>query len=62
MSAIREEALKENEALREAYEEGFDVIFNYGYVSHPNSRSDPIGGSEPVSGCEKIPGLTQLAD
>ena len=31
MSAIREEALKENEALREAYEEGFDVIFNYGY-------------------------------
>ena len=32
MSSIRAEALKENEALREAYEEGFDVIFNYGYV------------------------------
>ena len=31
MSAIRAKALKENEALREAYEEGFDVIFNYGY-------------------------------
>ena len=31
MSAIRAEALKENEALREAYEEGFNVIFNYGY-------------------------------
>ena len=31
MSAIRAEALKENEALREAYKEGFDVIFNYGY-------------------------------
>ena len=31
MSTIRAEALKENEALREAYEEGFDVIFNYGY-------------------------------
>ena len=31
MFVIRAEALKENEALREAYEEGFDVIFNYGY-------------------------------
>ena len=31
MSAIRVEALKENEALREAYKEGFDVIFNYAY-------------------------------
>ena len=31
MSAIRAEALRENKALREAYEEGFDVIFNYGY-------------------------------
>ena len=31
MSAIRAEALKEKEALRKAYEEGFDVIFNYGY-------------------------------
>ena len=31
MSGIRAEALKEKEALREANEEGFDVIFNYGY-------------------------------
>ena len=31
MFAIQAEAFKENEALREAYEEGFDVIFNYGY-------------------------------
>ena len=23
-------------------------------LSHPDSRSDPIGGSEPVSGCENI--------
>ena len=31
MSAIRAEALKEKKALEEAYKEGFDVIFNYGY-------------------------------
>ena len=31
VSAIRAEALKEKKALEEAYEEGFDVIFNYGY-------------------------------
>ena len=31
ISSIRAEALKENEALREAYEGGLDVIFNYGY-------------------------------
>ena len=31
MFTIRVEALKEKEALREAYEEGFNVIFNYGY-------------------------------
>ena len=23
-------------------------------LSHPNSRSDPIGKSEPVSGCETL--------
>ena len=28
---IQVEALKEKEALREAYKEGFDVIFNYDY-------------------------------
>ena len=31
MSAIRAETLKKKKALEEAYEEGFDVIFNYGY-------------------------------
>ena len=31
MSAIRVEALKEKKALNEAFEEGFYVIFNYGY-------------------------------
>ena len=31
ISAIRAEALRENEALREAYEGGLDLIFNYGY-------------------------------
>ena len=31
VSAIRAKALKEKNALEEAYEEGFDVIFNYGY-------------------------------
>ena len=31
MSTIRVEALKEKKALEEAYEEGFDVIFNYRY-------------------------------
>ena len=31
MFAIQAEALRENEALREAYEERFGVIFNYGY-------------------------------
>ena len=31
MSALPAHALKEKKALEEAYEEGFDVIFNYGY-------------------------------
>ena len=31
MSALQAQALKEKKALDEAYEEGFDVIFNYGY-------------------------------
>ena len=31
ISAIQAEALRENKALREAYEGGLDVIFNYGY-------------------------------
>ena len=31
VSALQAQAFKEKEALREACEEGFDVIFNYGY-------------------------------
>ena len=31
VAAIWAEALKEKKALEEGYEEGFDVIFNYGY-------------------------------
>ena len=31
VSAIRAEALKKKRALEDAYEDGFDVIFNYGY-------------------------------
>ena len=31
VSAIRAEALKEKRALEEAYKDGFDIIFNYGY-------------------------------
>ena len=45
MSAIRAEALKENEALREVYEEGLDVIFNYGYGCYAFAHN--ICGSQP---------------
>ena len=31
VSALKEHNLKEKKALEEAYEEGFDLIFNYGY-------------------------------
>ena len=31
VSALQAKALKEKKAMDEAYEEGFDVIFNYGY-------------------------------
>ena len=31
VSALQAQALKNKKALEEAYEEGFDVIFNYGY-------------------------------
>ena len=31
MFALQAQTLKEKKALEEAYEEGFDVIFNYGY-------------------------------
>ena len=31
VSAIQADALKEKNALEEAYDEGFDIIFNYRY-------------------------------
>ena len=59
VSAIWAEALKEKKVLNEAYEEGFDVIFNYGYgccaFSHNICESQPevLGGmletSKPLS-------------
>ena len=46
MSALQAHALKEKKALEEAYEEGFDVIFNYGYgccaFAHNICRSQPL--------------------
>ena len=46
MSALQTRALKEKKALEEAYEEGFDVIFNYGYgccaFAHNICRSQPV--------------------
>ena len=46
MSALQAQTLKEKKALEEAYEEGFDVIFNYGYgcCAFPHN----ICGSQPV--------------
>ena len=45
VSAIRAKALKEKKALEEAYEEGFDMIFSYGYgccsFAHNICRSQP---------------------
>ena len=45
VSAMQVEALKEKEALREAYQEGFDAILNYGYgcyaFTHNICRSQP---------------------
>ena len=45
VSTIRAEALKEKRALEEAYEDGFEVIFNYGYgcctFAHNICRSQP---------------------
>ena len=46
MSALQTQALKEKKALEKAYEEGFDVIFNYGYgccaFAHNICRSQPV--------------------
>ena len=52
MSAILAEALKENEALREAYEEGLDVIFNYGYgcCAFAHNMWKPTRGSKRNAG------------
>ena len=46
VSALHTRALKEKKALEEAYEEGFDVIFNYGYGCCAFSYN--ICGSQPV--------------
>ena len=46
MSALRAQVLKEKKALEEAYEEGFDVIFNYGYGCCAFAHN--ICGSQPV--------------
>ena len=46
MSALQAQALKEKKALEEAYEEGFDVIFNYDYGSCAFAHN--ICGSQPV--------------
>ena len=47
MSILKEHALKEKKALEEAYEEGFDVIFNYGYSCCAFAHN--IYGSQPVA-------------
>ena len=46
VSALQAQALKEKNALYEAYEEGFDVIFNYGYGCCAFAHN--ICGSQPV--------------
>ena len=46
VSALQAHALKEKKALDEAYEEGFDVIFNYGYGCCAYAHN--ICGSQPV--------------
>ena len=47
------------ETISACPDHGFDtwMLVNHfygGMLSHPRSRSDPIGESEPVSGCETI--------
>ena len=46
MSALQAQTLKEKKALNEAYEEGFNVIFNYGYGCCALAHN--ICGSQPV--------------
>ena len=52
VSAIRAQAFKDKKALEEAYEEGFDVIFNYGYGSCAFTHN--MYGSNPwfQTGCQ----------
>ena len=45
VSTIRVETLKEKKALEEAYEDVFDVIFNYGYGCYAFAHN--ICGSQP---------------
>ena len=45
-SALQAQALEEKKALEEAYKEGFDVIFNYGYACCAFAHN--ICGSQPV--------------
>ena len=44
--AFQAQALKEKKALKEAYEEGFDLIFNYGYGCCALAHN--ICGSQPM--------------
>ena len=46
VSALQSQTLKEKKALDEAYEDGFDVIFNYGYGCCACAHN--ICGSQPV--------------
>ena len=46
MSTLQAQALKEKKALEEAYEEGFEVIFNYGYGCCAFEHN--IYGSQPI--------------
>ena len=46
VSALQAQSLKEKKALEEAYEEGFDVIFNYGYGCCAFTHN--ICGSQPM--------------
>ena len=46
VSALQAQAFKKKKALEEAYEEGFDVIFNYGYGCCAFAHN--ICGSQPM--------------
>ena len=46
VSSLQAQALKEKKALEEAYKEGFDVIFNYGYGCYAFAHN--ICGSQPM--------------